>query len=654
MNLHFVFLGIVAAAAGTIAGCVAWMVRGITFFSTNTDNWKMVRQAAQLRFLAWPSAMHRHSFGRAQLREYWVIFLALMQRLLKDRTSDYPNVVLALLSHAVSSVLLFVVASHYWSPVVGLFVAGVYLSSFWPLQVALLIGHVELSQTFMLLAVLMTQWAHTAAPGIGAMVYYFLFGSFAAVSFFSSNSSRKYLPLLAGAFLYSQRRALVCPPVFPPGAFGVVLVLLAVLLFTGVGLKLCAWFIFRMRKRPLFHRFAGASRAGELCQDRFVQKGFRALRALFLLAGTYGLVSLGISRSPGFYWAHGWVALGSFVVFLHVMLPNLGCSLSRFHLWFNTSKWGGHFVMYRDFFSKIGKPIPEDMRGAGFLWIYRFFLHVVPLVVLLWTASPIFLIGELLLTGGGWGSMARIAGMVLLSLSPILVGEITKGSQGSRANFPGFLGLLILIAAAAHLADRRLVSPSARIWFWGAVGTVLLVNAAWNIRIFLSDVWPARMAPAWLARELRRMGTKRFYTYATPYNDAFLGALSDEERGRYEVRTIRSLAEVEGDVVVVPGTSSKALNMESQEWSIQHGDFNEDPLLSNLIQSRWIERYALASFQTFGTSAMFVHESDVTSHRSLILREITDQDRWRGRAWILDGSRVRRDFQRETEALVKT
>ena len=76
--------------------------------------------------------------------------------------------------------------------------------------------------------------------------------------------------------------------------------------------------------------------------------------------------------------------------------------------------------------------------------------------------------------------------------------------------------------------------------------------------------------------------------------------------------------------------------MESEREAVQNGDFDRDPILNQLLQAKTIGRFAVACFNTFGTSRFWVHESEVTSYRDLILREITDEDRWRGHAWILD------------------
>jgi len=53
----------------------------------------------------------------------------------------------------------------------------------------------------------------------------------------------------------------------------------------------------------------------------------------------------------------------------------------------------------------------------------------------------------------------------------------------------------------------------------------------------------------------------------------------------------------------------------------------------------------VASFKTFGTSRIWLNDSEVPSYRELILKEITEDDRWRGRAWILDAGKVQEELR---------
>jgi len=233
-----------------------------------------------------------------------------------------------------------------------------------------------------------------------------------------------------------------------------------------------------------------------------------------------------------------------------------------------------------------------------------------------------------------------MATLLVLGLSPILIGESTRGVQVGRAYYPALLGLLLFIGYTLFQLDRWAPTSSRAALGW-VCAVVVVASGIWNLRVFLTDVWPARMAPAWLARTLKDLGTKALATYHTPYNDAFLNAMSPEDLQRYQIQYIHSLREVREGYVVVPGTNAKALNMVDASTACRHDQgFEQDPLLDSLIVSRAIQRYAIASFKTFGTSRIWVHEDEVTSYRDLILNEVSDQDRWRGRAWILDARRL--------------
>ena len=160
--------------------------------------------------------------------------------------------------------------------------------------------------------------------------------------------------------------------------------------------------------------------------------------------------------------------------------------------------------------------------------------------------------------------------------------------------------------------------------------------AAYNFWVLANDVFPCRMTAAALDRTLTRLGIKTIYTYDTPYNDALIHAFPSATKKKYDIRRITSLNDIREGYVVVPGTSSKALNIESYKEGIDGKDFDGDPLLSKLVESREIERYAVARFKTYGNSRVWVHDSEMPTYRELILKDITGQDRWRSFSWLLD------------------
>ena len=72
--------------------------RGITFYSPklNTDNEKMLALASQLGkegLLRWPGSIHNlnNGKGRAELREFWIFFMAYVQKLFPKRKKELLN-----------------------------------------------------------------------------------------------------------------------------------------------------------------------------------------------------------------------------------------------------------------------------------------------------------------------------------------------------------------------------------------------------------------------------------------------------------------------------------------------------------------------------------------------------------------------------------
>ena len=65
-----------------------------------------------------------------------------------------------------------------------------------------------------------------------------------------------------------------------------------------------------------------------------------------------------------------------------------------------------------------------------------------------------------------------------------------------------------------------------------------------------------------------------------------------------------------------------------------------NPVLAKLLDTKEIERVALAKLDTKGCSRYFVHESEVTTYRDIFLKQIGDHDRWLSHGWVLDARRL--------------
>lgn len=634
---------VIAAAVGLAFGL---MIRGIHFEGVNSDPQKQVQAAARAGEWAWITDMHKHVAQKARMKDVAVLMLVAMQRVLGDRQSFYPVAMVCMLTHVVSAVLVWLIGTEYWSAEVGWLLFALYLTATWAYQLCLQGGYQVIGQMFFLAAVYMMQLAGT---GASAYAWYAASGFAIALMLFSSASARKYLPLACAAFLVSQSHALELPeldawrwivrtPRFVMGPHVWAGSLVVGLVIMRLTYRRAVAAIYR-RMPSWLHRLSAPGKPQPL--ERYLERADGITKSVTVLGAAVAiyLVAIGfVARSMSFYVLHAAVLAGFGCAVMLLNSPNLIVNLRNYFGYWHVGK-ETRFRLYAEYFARVGHPIPPDMRGAGIKWVALLFFRVLPFHTAFSLASLV-LLGYVAVDHHLAAPLWSGAAVVLLGASPVLFGELTRGPQIGRSYFPGLLGLLLIMGYAGFTVDN-LLSPHGRTMFWWIAAGGTAASAAWNLWLFLDDVWPARMATTRLAQALDRTHITRFYTYRTPFNNAFVNVLLMEHPGRYEVTYINSLTDVREGYVVLPGTSSKAFNMESEMATIRDGDFSADPRLNELLQSRAIRRCAVATFKTFGTSRMWVHESEVTSYRYLILREINDEDRWRGRGWIIDASKLR-------------
>jgi hypothetical protein len=589
---------------------LCYSTRSITFYGMASDNKKQVDIAAKAGQWRWPSDMHRFGDGfKTRMKDIAILGLVVVQRVIADKKTDHALVVLCFVSNVISTVLVFHIARTYWGIEAALLLWGLTLFSLWSWQTALYGAQICVAQLFFLLAIFCFQQAD-AYPDHSSL-WHFLTGLMIGAMLFASASSRKYIPLLFGAFIYSQSK-IISLPLFETYGVGKVseyiaittLVLSSVLFILGGGLIL-----------PRFQR-----------KTRFLAKA-----CIFISVHLFCTYAL--AKSDWFYWNQLAVLAGVSIFIVALTLPNIMENLRGYHSYSNQDS---RFVLYRNFFKKMGKPIKANMRGQGYTWVIRFFYKIAPINLFCFLLAFVYCLFNLLANSYviAWLELGNLSILLLLSLSPVIWGEVTNGPQFGRTYFPGFAGLLLLTGCAVSEFAGGAFGKSDLMWY--AIVVVLAVNFIWTFIVFILDVLPARMAPALLDRELQRLNVDEFYTYDTPFNDAFVDVMIDASKVDYKVKYINAITEIDSGYLVIPGTSAKSFNMESTKLGIKGQDFDEDLSLNALIESKNINQYAVRTFKTFGTSRFWVNESEVTSYRYLILNEIGNDDRWRGQAWILD------------------
>lgn len=590
------------------------LTRGITYQSIDTDNQKQAEAAAAWRKWGWPSGMHAFGKGKTAMKDAMVILLSCFQMILFDKKTDRPLIALCFFSNALSGYLIYLVGSILFDQNIAVLLSLLFFTAIWPTQVAFFGGHVCIGQMFFILGVYLCLSSNNS---IADSVWYVAAGASFVASQFSSSSSRKYIPFILSAFVFSLRGEFEIAQ-FKWDDFDIVSY--KGLFISSVILTLV---YFSDTENTLF-------------LNRIKSK-VSAFQLILLFLILYFSLALVKEATLFFYISHLALLSGGFLTFAFFTLPNVRQSIKEYFNYFHIPKTTCRFRLYLDFFKRIGKPIPEDFRGEGWPWIGRMLLRFIPLhtafaiVVILFAIIGVFYAGERQF------SFLDITLCLILAVTPAFWGEVTKGPQISRSYLPMFIGVLLLIGVG--LSQTLYLH---KVGNYVYLITVLIVVSSFihSIKEILEDVYPSRMVCNLVGRRLKQLGAKEYYTYDHPCNEALTGCPEGVLSKDFKINHISSLLEVNSGYVVVPCISSKAFHLESMPWSVEYGDFTLDHNLSLLIDSRKIEELSVGKFVTYGNSNYWIHESEVTSYRLNVIGDIKPKDRFRSYAWILDGKKV--------------
>lgn len=640
-----VFVVVVVSAS---AAAMAWAIRSITFENTGTDGALQVQAAAQAGKWRWPSQMHDYTKEKARMKDMGVLLLVIMQRILRDRESFYPLGVTGALVHSANGVLLFFVASAYWSTGVGLMLFGMYLACLWPYMIVLQGGYQGLAVTFLLVSVGLAQIAE--GTGSSASIgWYLASGAAFGAMIFSSASSRKLIPLALAAFILSQARgidALSLASLGPnsPADWAILSIGASLVAILGAcWLSIRTGLLWRIPQLNAWQAVHDGDSPGQTLNSFqqycvYATSGY-ALTSLHLalLAIMYlVLVSLALGSVDFYVALSSWLGGGALVV-LSLTLPNGSRNLRRYYKYYVQSQHGGHFWMYDEYFQRrIGRNLREGTGGLR--WYIGYLKRIVPFHSAAFAVATIYMV-YLAVSDWSAGNAGGMAALVILGISPMIWSEVTKGPKAALPYFPAFVALLLPIGHALYAASNQ-IPQNYDTLFWAVVFVLAGLSALWNAWMLVTDLIPCRLSIPNLIRELDGLNINEFYTYETVYNGSLVSALPSSVKNQYKIRFIDTLQDAKEGYVVVPGISAKSMSMEGSGWAIKNGDFKSDPELTHLIETKEIEHYAVSSIKAFGTSRYWVHAYDVPSFRDLVLKEVHDEDRWRGRVWILDAAKL--------------
>lgn len=327
----------------------------------------------------------------------------------------------------------------------------------------------------------------------------------------------------------------------------------------------------------------------------------------------------------------GVIVLGMLIPFLYFTLPNPLEYLDKFRDFLNFSRKGNDFMIWRELLEKYFT-FPETFRGGGLVWIIKYMFLILPVVF------PVYLItlGYLI-----YRSMRKpsLFWVILLSVSTVILVELSQVAQFGRNYFSWFISILFLVGWAMY--DYFFVQKKQNKVLFIVVISVVLLHAVQNIFIFTKDIFPSRMATTDIFSWLKKNNITQIYSYREhPLNKNILQFLVNPKlKDRLSLKPIDTIAQVtDGYILVQPLTGKSVLNACALD------DYNRDPFLTMLYNSGDFKKYVVKEFSTLSSSRLWAEEEEVCAYRDLVLGQITPADRQKGKVWIMDAQKLQREF----------
>ena len=573
-----------------------------------TDNEKMVLSAKQIKLLDWPSKMHSISFNRSQQREYWTYCLAIILKFFnKKDLSDFNNIILSVVANFFSPTIIYFIFKNYFNQEVGFYISLIYVTAFWSYYVSTYIGHILLSQLFFLLSILLIQLSNfNFENSFFSFLFIYLSGVFVTISYFSSSASRKYFFLVFIAFCLSKASLIKNFSDIKNFELEFISLIFFLILIQ----------IFKNKIKFYFNQLSNSF-----------------IRLVVIILLYIASLSIFFNFSFNFYYNLFFFFLGIFTIIIHIFFPKekFFFNLKKHITWLFVTDWASHIRAYeKKDQKKIFKRVLKDnfRGGGGIFWNHKIFLLFIPFLYLLNLFTFIFLVINYSLNNFDYG-LFNLSLIFLVTILPVAIHEFTKGLKVAKAYFSFVITSLLIPALFIFEFKDNIQYLEILILLF------IVIQCFHTLYILLSDTLPCRMAANNLYKFLKEKKITKFHTYNNPYNNSLVKALIANFPGEFEVIYIDSLDDVLSGTIVIPNCSSKSVNMESEIYSIKNGDFNKDKALNPLLKNKKIENIAIKKIKTMGSSKYFVNESEITSYRNLVLKQISNDDRWLGNAWVL-------------------
>ncbi len=328
--------------------------------------------------------------------------------------------------------------------------------------------------------------------------------------------------------------------------------------------------------------------------------------------------------------------VGFVVIFLFFTLPDPIKTIKGYIEFIQFSKNGNNLIIYHNLLQQFS-PVPFDYRGAGWPWVFKYFLLIMPILFPIYAFCLVYAL-----------FLARrkkyLYGLIILSINtPILV-EIIRVAQFGRNYFPWIVGIIGFLGFSFHYAKTKLFAqkPIQKKFFTITVFAILLLHMIWNIFTFYTDVLQPRMATTTIYDWCRKNNINELHVYAQhPLYKNIMDSLNNHKRTeKIRFKHIHDISEVKEGYILIPPTTGKTIYVECR-----YDNYDRDLYLTRLLLSGRLSEFSVASFKTVAASRMWNMEEEICTFRDLILGQIKEADRQQGYAHILDAKKLHKFLQ---------
>jgi hypothetical protein len=282
---------------------------------------------------------------------------------------------------------------------------------------------------------------------------------------------------------------------------------------------------------------------------------------------------------------------------------------------------------------------PAETRG-GWPWVFRYCFLAMPVLFPVLLGCSGYLVFRWFF--GAWSLRGFLIslGMVLLAFSPAILAEWRGIAQYGANYFALMAGALMLSGYVLSVSCRNL-KPSL-LWRWRmGVAVIMILHAAVNGYVFVSDVFPSRMVEARLSRELQVRGIAGLHVYYNNYmTDKIISQLEPALRNSLTFDHIQNVFQAKTGYILVPPlvVSSVYFGMITP-----NADFDQDIYLNEIVRQGRLGDYAVIDLPTMATSRIWRQETEICSYRDLVLHHFGDEYAGKSRVMVLDAQKLFRD-----------